>query len=580
MRSKWFVVASILIAASMLLGACNAGAGSADTNKKLTFRFGPGDIPTIDPALSTDTTSVQVALETFMGLTRPDEVTNVVAPGMASSWDVDDSGKVYTFHLRDDVPWVTYKSESGKVEKVQDCNGKDRMVTAGDFAYGMLRTLNPETASDYAYVLGFAIEGGDAYNSGEGTAEDVGVKVIDDQTLEVTFKEAAAYNASIAGMWVAYAQPKWIIEGDECTDAMGDRWTENDIFQGYGPYAMKEWVHDSDLTIIANPFWPGTDQVPQPKINEVQFFFLDESPAMAEYEAGNLDVTDAPLADMDRIKADDVLSKELKITPSFCTYYYGFNTKAEYTDDVRVRRALSMAIDRQSLIDNVTKGDQIPAQWFAVPGLAGAPTLEDHPDLGVKTDIEAANASLQEYLDEKGITAADMDLTLMYNTSEGHQKIAEAIQQMWKDNLGLDVKLVNQEWQVYLDTVRSKDTPQIFRMGWCLDYPDANNFTHEVFTVGGNANPVDPEDPTIPRGVAWVNDEFLTIVKDAAKEMDNAKRVDMYAQAEEILVWDDAVIAPIYWYTSLSMTKPYVTRTWSTGNHEYFEKWDIDMSAK
>jgi oligopeptide transport system substrate-binding protein len=302
---------------------------------------------------------------------------------------------------------------------------------------------------------------------------------------------------------------------------------------------------------------------------------------MAEYEAGNLDVTDAPLADMDRIKSDPVLSTELKISPSFCTYYYGFNTSAPFTDDVRVRRALSMAIDRQSLIDNVTKGEQIPAQWFSTPGLAGAPTPEDYPDLGVKSDAEAAMASLQEYLDEEGITVADVDMTLMYNTSEGHQKIAEAIQQMWKDALGLEVKVVNQEWQVYLDTIRGADTPQVYRLGWCLDYADANNFIREVFQLGGSANPGDPDDPTKPLGgVSWYNEEFETIVQEAAKELDPAKRVEMYAEAENILVWEDAVMAPIYWYTTLDLTKPYVTRTFATGGQEYFEKWDIDMSAK
>jgi len=583
MRSKWFVVASILIVASMLLGACNAGApaGSADPEKVLHLTFGPGDIPTLDPALGTDTSSIQIAIETFVGLTRADEVTNIVAPGMASSWDVSEDGKVYTFHLRDDIPWVKYNPESGKVEKVEGCDGKDRMVNANDFYYGMIRTLTPETASDYAYVLAFAVAGGGAYNAGEGSVDEVGVKVVDDYTLEITFNEAAAYNAAIAGMWVAYAQPEWLIAGDECTDALGDRWTETGNFEGYGPYAMKEWVHDSDITLIANPYWPGTDEVPAPKINEVNWVFLDESPAFAEYEAGNLDVVGAPLADMDRIKSDPVLSAELVIAPSFCTYYYGFNTAAPFTDDVRVRRALSMAIDRQSLIDNVTKGEQIPAQWFSTPGLAGAPTLADYPDLGVKSDPEAAKAALQEYLDEKGITAADVDMTLMYNTSEGHQKIAEAIQQMWKDTLGIEVKVVNQEWQVYLDTIRGADTPQIYRLGWCLDYADANNFIREVFQLGGSANPGDPDDPTKPLGgISWYNPEFETLVQDAAKELDPAKRVEMYAEAENILVWEDAVMAPIYWYTTISLTKPYVTRTWSTGGHQHIEKWDIDMSAK
>jgi oligopeptide transport system substrate-binding protein len=144
-----------------------------------------------------------------------------------------------------------------------------------------------------------------------------------------------------------------------------------------------------------------------------------------------------------------------------------------------------VAIDRQSLIDNVTKGGQEPAQWFARPGLVAAPTMADHPDLGIKTDAAAAQAELQAYLDEKGLTADQLDITLMFNTSAGHQRIAEAIQQMWKDTLGVTVALTNQEFAVYLDTTKDPvATPQVYRLGWCLDYPDANNFTKEVLYGG------------------------------------------------------------------------------------------------
>ncbi len=170
-------------------------------------------------------------------------------------------------------------------------------------------------------------------------------------------------------MWIAYAEPSWMIE------ERGDKWTETGFFQSYGPYTLKEWVHDSYITLVANPFWPGIDSVPQPKIQEVTWLMLDASPAMAEYESGNIESVAVPLADMDRVKADPELSAQLVVAPNFCTYYYGFNTTAPVVDDVRVRRALSMAIDRQSLIDNVLKGGQEPAQWFSRPGLAGAPTM-------------------------------------------------------------------------------------------------------------------------------------------------------------------------------------------------------------
>ncbi|MDX9864005.1 MAG: peptide ABC transporter substrate-binding protein [Anaerolineaceae bacterium] len=612
MRNKTFALATILIVASMVLAACQPAPAAQpevivqtvmvegesqiievtatpppppEQKKVLNFALGPGDIPTLDPALGTDTSSIQVIIETFVGLTRADEVTNVVKPGMATSWDISEDGTVYTFNLRDDVPWVKYDVASDSVVQVMDCEGNPRMVTAYDFEYGVLRTLAPATASDYAYVLNFAIVGGDEYNAGEGAAEDVGIKAIDETTVEMTFKNAAAYNAAIAGMWIAFAQPEWLIEGDDCTEARGDRWTETGFHQGYGPFAMKEWVHDSYLTMVKNPFWPGTDEVPVASIEEINLYFLDASPGFAEYEAGGMDVVPAPLADIDRIKSDPTLSEELVIAPDFCTYYYGFNTTAEFVDDVRVRRALSMGIDRQSLIDNVTKGEQIPAQWFSRPGLAGAPTPEEYPDLGVKFDAEQGKAVLQEYLDEMGITVDDVNITLMFNTSDAHRKIAEAIQQMWQDNLGLTVQLVNQEWAVYLKTIKSADTPQIWRLGWCLDYADANNFIFEVMALGGSSNPDNDKDGLSDGGIFWGTDDpmyqaFEDKMIEAARELDPDTRTALYAEAEEMLVWEKAAMIPIYWYTRTTMTKPYVTRTFSSGGHEHFEMWDIDMSGK
>lgn len=609
MRSKTFAFISLLVLASMLLAACQPAAApapekvvetvvvekegqtvvitatpqeAAAAKKTIQLNLGPGDVPTIDPALATDTSSIQVLWEIMMGLTRQDEVTNAVEPALAKSWDISEDGKTYTFHLRDDVSWVKYDALKGEVVQVKDCEDKPRMVNAHDFYYGMLRTLNPKTASDYAYVLAFAVEGASAYNSGKTEeADGIGIKVIDDYTIEITFVEPAAYNAAIAGMWVAYPQPSWLIDGDDCTEAAGDRWTETGFNQGFGPYALKEWVHDSFITIVRNPFWP-TDvaSVPTPKIEEVTWTMLDETASFANFETGETDATAVPLADIDRVKADPVLSKELKIAPNLCTYYYGFNTKAPVVDDVRVRRALSMAINRQALIDNVLKGEQVPAQWFSRPGLAGAPTLEDHPDLGIKSDPEAAKKELQSYLDEKGLKAGDLDLTLMFNTSSGHQKIAEAIQQMWKDTLGVNVKLVNQEWAVYLKTIRGKDTPQIWRLGWCPDYADANNFIREVFSVGGSGNPDTNGDGKPVGGINWKDDAFQAKLLEAAKEMDPVKRVNLYAEAEKMLVVDEAAIAPIYWYTRVTVTKPYVTRTFGSAGQESVDKWDIDMAAK
>lgn len=601
MRSKVFAIVGMLIAISMMLAACQPAAATPETivqtvivegkpvevvvtatpgaaeevaeTKAIKMAFGYGDIPTLDPSKGEDTSSIQVIDELFVGLSRLNEVTTATEPGMAT-WEVSEDGLTYTFSIRNDVPWVKWNGT--EIVKVVDADGKDRMVNANDFYYAIMRTITPATASPYAYVLE-VVQGAKAFMNGETTdPTTVGVKVVDDYTLEVKFNDPAAFNATILGMWVARAEPQWLIE------ERGDRWTETGFSQSYGPYALKEWVHDSYITVVANPFWPGSEFTPQAKITEVTWYFLDEVPEFAEYEAGNMDVSHVPLADLDRVKADPTLSAELTIDPSLCTYYYGFNVQAPVVDDVRVRRALSMAVDRQSLIDNVTKGGQEPAQWFSRPGLAGAPTIATYPDLGVKTNVEEAKKVLQEYLDEKGLTVDDLDITLMFNTSSGHQKIAEAIQQMWKDNLGLTVNLTNQEWKVYLATTKSPETPQIYRMGWCSDYPDAYNFIDDVFRLGGSQNPNDPDDPTKTYGgINYYNADWEAVLNQAQVETDPAKRIELYAQAEQTLVWDDAVIIPLYWYTEVRVSKPWLTRTHSVlGGQEHVEKWDVDMSAK
>ncbi len=543
---------------------------------------GSGDVPSLDPGVAEDTTSITVVEDTFVGLTRLNEVTSALGPGMATKWDISADGKVYTFKLRNDVPWVKYNAAKKAVEKVQTCpdkdgKTKDRLVTAKDFEYGIRRALDPKLASPYAYVLGFVLMGAQDVIDGKTAYTDtakVGVKAIDDVTLEVKFNDAAAYNANIIGLWTAMAVPQWLIEGDACTTGRGERWTEPGFFQSFGPFTLKEWVHDSTLTMIKNPFWPGSDTVAKPKVDEVTFAMLDEAPAFAEFEAGNMDAAAVPSADLDRVKADAKLSKLLVIAPNTCTYYLGYNTTAPIVSDVRVRRALSLAVDRKALVENVLKGGQEPAQWFSRPGIGAAPTIKTHPDLGVKLNVAEAKKLLDEYVKEKNTTIDKLDISLMFNTSSGHQKIAEAVQQMWKTNLGLNVKLTNQEWKVYLVTTKSKDTPQIFRMGWCMDYPDANNFLREVAAAGGSQNPVD-KDGKAEGGFMWKNAKFEDLVKKAAIELDPAKRLDMYAQAEQILVYEDPAMIPLYWYTRVTVTQSWIKRTFSAGGHERYENWEV-----
>lgn len=517
-----------------------------------------GDIPTIDPGLAETSSSIEVINQIFIGLTSQEETTGAPEDGIAT-YTVE--GSTYTFSIMPDIYWVRYNAESGAVEQVMDDAGNPRTVTAGDVAYGMLRSLNPETASPYSYVLVPYIVGAAEFNSGEGAMEDVAIEVVDDLTLNITAPEAVSFAPSIYGLWMARAVPQWAIE------EYGDLWVESENIQTFGPYALKEWLHDESITIVKNPFWAGTDAVPAAKIDEVTFRFLDPAQAFAEYLAGNIDAADVPLEEIERVKADPTLSEEYVVGTNPCTYYIGFDNVEAPTDNVHLRRALSFAIDRQSIVDNVTRGGQIPAQWFARPGLNAAPTLETHPDLGALYDPALAQEEFALALEELGMTAEELSamITLSYNDSSGHAAIMQAIQQMYQDTLGISVTLTPLEPSTYFASL-SEEAPAVYRAGWCQDYADANNFLYDVFYSASSQNDTGFNSP-----------EFDAIVEQARLSSDQAERLELYAQAEQILVVDVAAIAPIYWYTVNQVIKPYVEPTISVTGNEVYYNWDISQ---
>ena len=231
-----------------------------------------------------------------------------------------------------------------------------------------------------------------------------------------------------------------------------------------------------------------------------------------------------------------------------------------------MRQAFSYAVDRQKLIDTVLKGEQKPAFTFAPPGIFGSPAEDpDFPGIGFDP------AKAKELLAEAGYPNGEglPDITLMYNTSEAHQKIAQFVQQSWKENLGVEVKLANQEWAVFLDTVK-EDAPQIYRMGWCADYPDENNWLLEVFHPLKSAN--DPKwDPESESAKA-----FMEATERGAAVADPAERAAAYYEAEKILCTDEAIIIPVYYYTRVVCTKSYVQRTYAALGGEHIDKWTVN----
>lgn len=594
MKTKSLSIIAFLLIASMIMTACGTQQGAVETvvvevgGETVVVTATPEamaepvvlDInlgtepPTGDPSLATDTTSVAVTGQLFMGLTKIDQITSETGPFLATDWSVSDDGLVYTFNMRQDIPWVQYNTATGEVDLVYDDAGNQRFVNANDVVYGVKRTIDPETASTYAYVL-YIIKNAQAVNEGEEgvTLDDVGVRAVDDYTVEFTLETPAGYFPTIASMWVTYPVPQWTIE------AAAEKWTEPGTIVTNGPYVMTEWVHGSEMTMTKNPYWPDADSV---QIDELHMLMIVEtSTAFALYENGELDTAAVPSAEIDRVKADPVLGAEYYQAPVACTYYYGFVNNKPPMDDVRVRKAFSMTVDKQSLIDNVTKGGQIPAGFFAPPGIFGRP--DDDSGIGLPYDPAAANALLDEYLTEKGITRDDLDITLMHNTSEGHAAIAAAIQQMWLDNLGVNVNVENQEWSVYLDTIGKTtplaDVPHIFRLGWCADYADENNWVFEVFNADAGAN-------RLRRGC--VDDtctevelqEFDNITDQARSLQDPAERKALYTQAEQLLSEVEAAYIPIYFYTTVAVTKPYLDRTYPSVAPPAYYEWAIDWAAK
>jgi oligopeptide transport system substrate-binding protein len=267
---------------------------------------------------------------------------------------------------------------------------------------------------------------------------------------------------------------------------------------------------------------------------------------------------------MDRLKSDPVLGTELSIVPAGSTAYYGFDTReSSATANVNLRRAFSYAVDRQSLIDNVTRGNQVPAQWFSAPALDAAPTMESSPDVGVWYDPDMARDFLATALEELGLASVEElpTITLLYNTSESNQRIAEAIQGMWIAELGIEVQLTSQEFAVYL---QERENFPIWRAGWGADYFDAANFIGDVFKSTSQNN-----------DTWFVSEEMDSLIDQAALETDPEVRRDLYAQAEQILVYEGAAIIPLYWGTEINLVKSNVDRKFSHTSTERLYRWSF-----
>jgi oligopeptide transport system substrate-binding protein len=546
------------------------------SEKPVTLNVNLGVEPLhVDPALSVDTTSVQIDEVLFLGLTDFDDETNEVIPELSTEWSVSDDGLVWTFKMRDDVPWVRHDPATGETEIVQE-GGRPRMVNAHDVEYAVKRTLDPATGSDYANAL-YIIEGAMAVNlEGQTDLDTIGVRAVDDYTVEFRLQQAAGYFPGIAGMWVARPVYK------PAVDEHGAGWVEPGVIVTNGPYVMASWEHYSSMTFVKNPHFYDADKV---TIERVEAVMIDGAAgAFAKYEENALDTAGLPPDEMDRARSDPVLRQELVILPRLCTYYYGFTNNKPPFDDVLVRRAFSAAIDRYALVESVVQGGQIPANTFAPQGVFGA--VSQDPDIAPWIlDPELGMQMAREWLAQAGYPGGEgfPRVTLMYNTDEENKAIAEAIQSMWLNTLGVEVKLVDQEWGEYLDTIKNgtpwSGMPHVWRLSWCADYADQNNWVHEVFNNQEGMNRL--RRGCSDRDCTEVEElEFDRITKEAGAEQDPERRKALYKRAEEILSEEEAAYAPLFYYTYVKVTKPWLTRTFRQLGGQHWDKWTIDWEAK
>lgn len=505
------------------IALANAGCAKRETrvevgNREQVFHMGnSGEPADLDPHTTMGDIEHNVMTALFEGLVIGDPKTVEPRPGVAERWDISDDGLIYTFHLRDNARWS---------------NG-DR-VTAQDFRESFHRALLPSLGNQYSYML-FPVKNAEAFNVGAITNfNEVGFRALDERTLEITLHSPTPYFLSliIHNSWFPVHVATIRKYGN--VDDRNNRWTRPQNFVGNGAFVLKEWKVNSHILVEKNPNYWGAESVKLKKI----YFYSTESYDIEErmFRAGQIHtMTECP---QPKIQVYKKYHPELiNIYPLLSVYYYRVNVTRPPLNDKRVRKALAMAIDRPSLVENVTRGGQLPAYNLTPPDTAGY-----NCEVKLSENLDQARKLLAEagYPDGKGFPSFE----LLFNTLESHRAIAEAIQQMWKKNLNIDITLRNEEWKVYLDSTHRMDYA-VARAAWGGDYIDPNTFLDLFLTGGGNNE------------TGWSNPEYDRLIKFAGSIRDKNKRYEAFQKAEAILM-DEMPIIPIYFYTRPRLIYPSV----------------------
>lgn len=506
-------------AAALLLGAgmafADGHATHPETGEKLAseqvFTYQALDeSPSIDPGLVEDVAGAAIVRDLFEGLMNqaPD---GTLVPGVATEYSVSDDNLTYTFKLRDNAKWS---------------NGDP--VTAGDFVYAWRRASSPELASPYAwYIELMSIENGAAVIAGEKPVEELGVSAPDDHTFVVKLSQPLPYFAQMTTHGTTFPVHQATVE------AHGSDWTKPGNMVSNGAYVLTEHVPNERMVRERNEmYWDNENTILDKTVTLV---INDENVALTRYLAGELDRTPVPSGQFPALKEE--YPNQAVSVPYACSYYYNINltdTGNPALQDPNVRKALSLAINRDVIVDNVLAGGQKAAYTFTHWATAGFET----PDIPMASMSQAdRDAKAKELMEAAGYGADNpLSIDIIYNTSEGHKNVAIAVSQMWKQTLGVETELANQEWKTFLETRGNQDY-QVARAGWCADYNEASTFLDLVQSESGYNDS------------KYANEEVDQLLAEA-KTADNPQA--NYDRVEELIAQDTPLI-PIYHYASVAM---------------------------
>ena len=475
-----------------------------------------GDEPTsFDPSVGFNTVSWTALNNLMEGLTRLSE-DHLAEEATAEKIDISEDGLTYTFTIREDA-----KLSNGDT------------VVAADFVYGWLHMLDPETASPAAF-LAYFIDGAEAYNTGEGSAEDVAVKAVDESTFEVVL------NAPTESFLNIITNPSFFPVNEKVASDDPTWHTNAETFVGNGPFKLTDWKHDVSLTFEKNENYWDADVVNLDRIEWAMV--IDSTTEYQMYESGDLDVSGVP-AELAEQLVDD---EDVRIDDQAGVYFYRFNTSMEPFTNAKIRRAFGLAVNQEEMVEYVTKNDEKPAHGFVSFGFIGPDGKEFRESAGkyIEFDADEAKSLLEEGMKEEGYSELP-PVILTYSTSESHQNIAVALQANFKDVLDVDVELENVEGSVFLAD-QKEHKYQTSRSSFIYDYADPLNALESFIT-----------DSPMNR-TTWSNADYDELIAKIKGEVDEETRWELLQQADKLLM-DEMPVFPIYFYNQISLEKPGVT---------------------